>query len=112
MRRMSFAKTEAAIKNETKTETRRLGWDYLKEGDLLLAVNKTMGFKKGEKAEIWKTIRIVKTWREPLSAITQEGVNAEGFPEMTPAEFIKFFCAFNKCEPDINIRVIQFEYVK
>lgn len=109
-RNISFAKTIPQIKAETKTETRRLGWDFVREGDLLRAVDKTMGFKKGEKPELLSLIVVSKTWREPLNAITPAGVVAEGFPEMTPAEFVAFFCEVNKCAPDINVRVIQFDY--
>ncbi len=69
-----------------------------------------MGFKKGEKP-VWLTDIIVdKTWREPLNAIDQKGVIAEGFPEMTVAEFIEMFCRMNKCAPNTEIRVIQFDY--
>lgn len=110
-RRISFAKTIPQILAEKKTETRRLGWDFVRVGDLLQAVNKTMGFKKGEKADLLKLIVVTETRREPLNAITQDGVNAEGFPEMSPSEFIEFFCEFNKCEPDLNVRVIKFDYV-
>ena len=107
---MSFAKTPEQMENGTKTETRRLGWDFLKDGDLLTAVNKTMGFKKGEKP-IWiSDLRVRRTWREPLNKITSAGCAAEGFPELTPDEFIEMFCAFNHCSPEIEVRVIQFEY--
>lgn len=109
-RRMSFAKTKEQIQARTKTETRRLGWDFLKSGDILQAVNKTMGFKKGEKAIWYSDIIVVSTWREPLNHINAEGCIAEGFPEMSPKEFIQFFCEINKCEPNINVRVIQFCY--
>lgn len=110
-RRMSFAKTQTQMQNKTKTETRRLGWNSLKSGDVVFAVNKTMGLKKGEKSIVLNTIQVLKTWREPLNKITQAGVVAEGFPEMTVAEFIEFFCDFNKCKPDLEVRVIQFSYV-
>lgn len=110
-RNISFAKTLKQVQERTKTETRRLGWDFVKVGDELRAVNKTMGFKQGEKPIPFGLIRVTNTWREPISAITQDAVKAEGFPEMTPKEFVKFFCDFNKCEPDLNVRVIQFEYI-
>lgn len=109
-RRISFAKTIPQIKTKTKTETRRLGWDFVKVGDVLQAVNKTMGFKKGERAELLDLIVVTETRREPLNAITQDGVTAEGFPEISPKEFIEFFCEFNKCASDLNVRVIKFDY--
>lgn len=110
-RRMSFAKTIRQIKEKTKTETRRLGWNCVKVGDVIQAVNKTMGFKKGEKPELLDLIVVTKTWREPLDRITQEGCAAEGFPELMPEEFVAMFCDLGGCAPDTEIRVIQFEYV-
>lgn len=110
-RRISFAKTISQFKARTKTETRRLGWDLLKVGDELVAVNKTMGFRKGEKAVVLGRIRVTATWREPLGAITQDGVNREGFPEMTPAEFVAFFCKINGCADGTNVRVIRYEFI-
>lgn len=110
-RNISFAATIEQIKTEAKTETRRLGWNCLKDGDILRAVNKVMGFKKGEKPVWLSDIVVEHTWREPLNAITQESVIAEGFPNLTPDEFVNLFCKINKCKPDIEVRVIRFYYV-
>jgi hypothetical protein len=110
-RLISFALTRTQIAERTKTETRRLGWNHVKPGDVLRGVDKCMGFKKGEKPQFLNDIKVEKTWREPLNAITQEGVNAEGFPHLTPDEFIEVFCIANKCKPDTEIRVIQFSYL-
>lgn len=107
---MSFAKTIPQMEAGTKTETRRLGWDRLKDGDPLTAVNKTMGLKKGEKPVRISDIVVKRTWREPLNAITQAGCDAEGFPELTPDEFVEMFCQMNKCATDTEIRVIRFEH--
>ena len=38
MRHMSFALTTKQIKSRTKTVTRRLGWTFLKPGDLIQPV--------------------------------------------------------------------------
>lgn len=48
-RNMSFALTMKQINDRSKTITRRLGWWFLKVGDEVNAVNKVMGFKKGER---------------------------------------------------------------
>lgn len=99
MRRISFALTPEQCRARTKTETRRLGWRYARIGDELLAVSKVMGFRKGEtidgQVETFGTIRLVEVRREPLSAITQEGVVAEGFPHLTPPEFVEMFRSLN-----------------
>jgi hypothetical protein len=109
---MSFAKTKKQIEAGTKTETRRMGWNCLNAGDILQAVDKTMGFRKGQKAVLFCNIRVEKTWREPLNVITQPGCDAEGFPEFAPDEFVSMFCEMNKCVPDTEIRVIQFSYLE
>jgi hypothetical protein len=49
MRLMSFALTEQQILDGTKDVTRRLGWLFLKRGDLIRPVRKCMGLKRGER---------------------------------------------------------------
>lgn len=38
-------------------------------------------------------------------------VDLEGFPEMTPEEFVELFCEMNGCQPDTVITRILFDYV-
>lgn len=35
----------------------------------------------------------------------------EGFPDMTPPEFVDMFCRHNKCRPDKLVNRIRFEYL-
>jgi len=113
MRIISAAQTKQQIIAETKTVTRRLGWLNLKVGELLQVVEKAQGLKKGEKMKRLKVIRVTEVHREPLNAITQAEVVAEGFPDMTPDEFIAFFCkGHKKCTPTTEVTVIHFEYVR
>jgi len=35
----------------------------------------------------------------------------EGFPKLTPAEFVAMFCEHNGCAPDAEITVLEFEYL-
>lgn len=85
MRNMSFAFTEEAIREQRKTVTRRLGWRFLKVGDLVQPVRKTMGLGKGGHIEkIGSPIQILRVDREPLSALGKSGfaeTTKEGFPE-------------------------------
>ena len=67
MRNMSFSATTEQIRNGTKTVTRRLGWTFLKPGDVVMACVKCQGLKKGEKVEKIRPIRIVSVRKEPLS---------------------------------------------
>ncbi len=88
-RNMSFAMTTEQARNKTKDVTRRFGWWFLKEGDVIQQVEKAMGLKKGEEIKKIHLIRVISTRCEPLNAITQEDVIREGFPDWTPKRFIE-----------------------
>ena len=112
MRNMSFALTTEQIKNKTKTVTRRDGWLNLKEGEIINAVEKCQGLKKGEKIKSICQIKVTKITREPLNKITPEECIKEGFQALTPSDFIEMFCASHKdCYPEKVITRIEFEYV-
>ena len=110
-RNISFFHTKEQIINQTKTVTRRLGWQYLNLGDILNACQKSQGLKKGEKIKRLGQIRVVDVRREPLNAMTIEDCAAEGFPEMTPFQFIAFFCLEMGCTSVSVITRIEFEYM-
>ena len=94
MKSISFALTERQFLDGSKNVTRRLGWKTLKPGDRLRAVRKAMGLKRGEHPVVLGEIEVVSVHREPLLAITTRpgDCGREGFPEMTPLEFVAFFC--------------------
>jgi hypothetical protein len=109
---MSFAMTQRQFRARTKTHTRRLGWENAKPGELVRGVEKGQGLKKGEKVQSMGVIRFLDVARERLDTITPEGVVREGFPGMSPAEFVVMFCAANRpCQPDWRVTRIAFEYV-
>ncbi len=110
-RNMSFMLTTEQVRNKTKTVTRRLGWWFLKTGDILNACVKCMGLKKGEKVEKIYQIRIVSTRNEPLYLINQEECRKEGFPEMAPEKFVGMFCREMKCWNNTIVNRIEFEYI-
>jgi len=110
-RNMSFAMTTRQIEERSKTVTRRFGWSFLKPGDVVCAVEKAMGLRKGEKIRRLGYIRIKTVRREPLNAISQEDVIREGFPTWKPADFIEMICRHYKCRPDVGINRIEFDYV-
>lgn len=76
-----------------------------------MGVEKGMGLKKGEKVRHLGLIRIDEVLPTMLDDITQDDVVLEGFPDMTPHEFIKMFCKHNKCGPLDMVNRIEFEYV-
>ena len=110
-RNMSFMLTTEQFKNQTKTVTRRLGWDFIKPGDIVNGCEKCQGLRKGEKIKKLGQIRIISTVANKLKFITPEDCAREGFPEMAPEEFIEFFCRHNKCTPDTYVNRIEFEYI-
>ena len=112
MRRISFTLTIEQVRGQTKTITRRIGWDSLKVGDRLQPIEKGMGLKKGEcQVLLGSPIEIVSTRKEPVSAITQSDVIDEGFPHWTTVEFIDFLCSKNKCKPSTIVNRIEFKYL-
>jgi len=112
MRNISFMITPEQIRNETKDVTRRVGWWFLKPGDLLQGCEKCQGLKKGEKIKHLKVIEVVSIRPEPLSAITPEDVVREGFPDMTTGEFMEMFCKSHKgCTAQTTVNRIEFKYV-
>jgi hypothetical protein len=103
VRNMSFALTAPQIIERSKTVTRRVGWKFLKEGDLLQPIRKGQGLKKGESPEkLGGPIRIVSVRRERLDAITPNDVIREGFQRGDVAWFIDMFCATHTI-PDTRV---------
>jgi hypothetical protein len=124
LRYISFALTTEAIRQRSKTVTRRLGWQHAKVGMQLQPVEKCQGLKKGEHMVlIGGPIRIVDMRREPLGAITVEDCVREGFPGMSPGDFVRMFGATHRvreiasgywasrhCRPEDLVTRIEFSY--
>lgn len=72
MRNISFAMTTQQIRDRTKTVTRRLGWKTLRQGEVLNAVVKCQGLKKGEKIEKLATIRVTDVRGQFLDRLTAD----------------------------------------
>ena len=102
MRRASFMLTRPQMRARTKTVTRRLGWLWAMPGMHVLAVFKGMGIRPYEVIEQFGVIELVGVRRERLDAIDEADCVAEGFPDLTPAQFVEMFCAHNRtkrCTP-------------
>ena len=111
---MSFALTTRQYEDRTKTVTRRLGWRKLKPGQRFTGIEKGQGLKKGEKVKRLHDSIVVSNTREPLYAIRgyPKGETAkEGFPDMTPQQFIAMFCEHNGCSRDEMINRIEFKHL-
>jgi hypothetical protein len=109
---MAVSLTEPQVRQRAKTVTRRVGWRMLRPGDRLTLCRKVMGRRRGEPLERIATVTVVSVRREPLDAITAADVTAEGFPQMTPAEFVSFFCATHRgCRPGTLVTRIEWAYL-
>ena len=100
-RLMSVAFTEQAVRDRTKTVTRRKGWTFLKPGDRLTLCRKVMGRKPGEALERIVDVEVIHVQRHSLSDLlaadpqeAREEMRKEGFPGMTPGEFIHQFFVY------------------
>lgn len=52
--------------------------------------------------------RVVSVRRERLGDITQDDVAREGFPDLTPAEFVELYCSPKSPDPDREVTRIEF----
>lgn len=121
MQNMSFMLTREQVLSRTKHVTRRLGWKRLKVGAVIQPVEKGMGLRKGEKVvKLGGPIVITKVRRELLNRVEistiplygKKEMALEGFPEMSPQEFVIMFCKTHRgCRPMSTVARIEFEYL-
>ena len=119
VRRMSFSLTVAQILGRSKTVTRRVGWRFLKPGDLIQAVERAQGLKKGEKVRKLAVLRVVDVRVELLSRLKTDSLYGEnelpleGFPCWTRDEFLESFCKSHGLKTMASdVTRIEFEYVE
>lgn len=110
-RNMSFEMTTEQFKARTKTVTRRFGWWFLKPGDVVRGVEKSMGLRPGEKVKPLGMILVRSTRAEPLNAITQDDVIREGFPSWTPEQFVSMLVDHYGVSRTAKVNRIEFEYL-
>ncbi len=124
MRNISFALTAPQFKARTKDVTRRLGWLNVKPGDHLMGCEKCMGRKNGEPLVRLGEIVVTRVRRENLDVLlwcyfdgnptkyALDEVRREGFPEISPSQFVDFFIASHKgCERGTLVTRLEFRYV-
>jgi hypothetical protein len=119
-RRMSCSLTVEAVRNRTKTVTRRETdtWRTLKPGDRLVLVEKAMGLRKGERQVVLAEVEIVDVRVEPLSNVTLDEVRREGSPEpfWTPDGWCEWWLLSHGYTPgtdaeNVNVRRIEWRYL-
>ena len=111
-RLMAVSLTEDQVRERAKTVTRRAGWRMLKPGDRLTLCRKVMGRRGGEPLVRIADVEVFSVRRERLEEITPADVAAEGFPDLTPDQFVGFFCATHRgCSPGTEITRIEWRYL-
>lgn len=104
--------TQEQFADGSKDVTRRVGWRKLKVGEHLLGIEKGMGLKRGEKTVALGELVVLGVRFEPLNAIDKREVEREGFPDMTPAAFVEWFCRSMGCRPSDEITRIEFRRIE
>jgi hypothetical protein len=120
---MSCSLTVDAVRNHTKTVTRRNvdTWETLKAGDRLTLIEKGMGLAKGAKQIVLAEVEIVDVRVEPLVTLWHEedAVEKEGITSMSPNLFAYWWAekhGFKGCKnptdlAPILVRRIEWRYV-
>lgn len=115
MANMSFMLTPHQFQDGSKDVTRRMGWKNIKIGAPHVGILKGQGLKKGEKITRLGAFIPIKSRWEPLRRMIDEPeygkseVIREGFPNLSPQDFVKMFCKTHKgCTPETLVNRIQF----
>jgi len=128
MRLMSFRLTTGPFLDFSKDVTRRLGWANLKPGEHFMGVKQAQGLRKGEQVQRLgecvclsnepEEIRCIEysPYRIPAGMETwpasiRSEVYREGFPKLTPAQFVEMFCREMKCNRKTVVNRIEFARV-
>lgn len=119
-RRMSCSMTIDAVRDRTKTVTRRHvdTWKNLMPGDRLTLIEKGMGLPKGAKQVVLAEVEVVSVRVEPLDHIHAEryGTQREGLGRMSTHQFISFWAVSHGYRrapdaADIPCRRIEWRYL-
>lgn len=119
-RLMSVAYTVDAVNDRSKMVTRRVGWRFVKAGDLLQLCRKVQGRRRSdgtvEPLDLLAVVHITGVRREPLRAIYSLPAPdietlREGVPGVyTVDAFVEFYCNTFGVTPDTEITRIEWEY--
>jgi hypothetical protein len=114
MKRMSFSMTTAAARAHTESVTRRLGWWSVKPGEVIMAIEKGMGLKKGEKQVEIGPFRVVSAKGEQVRDFFKYGPEEcarEGFPDLTPVQFVAMFKRHHSIPDNWPVNRIEIEWL-
>jgi len=115
-RRMSCSLTIDAVRDRTKTETRRRAetWRDLKPGDRLTLVEKAMGLPRGARQVVLAEVEVTGVRLEPISAISADAIRREGVRlDLAPADWAAWWKREHGIGVglDVPVRVISWRYL-
>ena len=111
----AFSMTKEQYRNRTKTVTRRNG-KMPPVGVDVFGIEKGQGIPKGGHVVRMGIHRFISIRDEPLRRMIDEPMYGqaecirEGFPNLTPDEFVKMYCKANNCTPDQIVHRGEFIY--
>lgn len=118
MRNISFSMTKPQFRDGSKDVTRRNGWWNAVPLEKLKGCEKCQGLGPGGKIVVMGIIQLVNVRPEPLRRMIDEPeygrdeCRREGFPHMSPEEFVDFWCSgHKKTTPASIINRLQFVHV-
>jgi len=118
MRNLSFMLTGPQFLDRSKDVTRRIGWLFAKPGDVVMGVEKSQGLGKGGKINPYGPIQFTNVRREPLRRMTDDVLYGtsecmrEGFPDMSPEEFVAFWCKGHRgTSPESIVTRLEYKYL-
>lgn len=117
MSNMAFSKSIQAMREFRKTVTRRYGWANVKPAQIVQAVEKGQGIPRGEHVVPIHEIQLLTPrWERADLMITDQAygereVILEGFPELSPKEFVQMLCEMNKKRPDELVHRLEFRHL-
>jgi len=108
MKLISFSATTPQMRYGLKDVTRRVGWSELVKDQLLLAVEKAQGLRRGDHVVPIGVIKVLSVRTEQVADVKTQDIIREGFPDLSVPKFVRFFCKMNKIKPRDYINRIEF----
>jgi hypothetical protein len=107
---MAFSMTIDQLIMGMKDVTRRQS-TKLKPGQIFIGVDKSMGFKAGQKPIRLAVLKCIRTHEETLEDIYRypEDCAREGFPDFSPGQFIDMLCSHYGAKPEMPVVRIEFQ---
>jgi hypothetical protein len=118
MKVISMSMATNAFIDGTKSVTRRAGWKRARVGQRLRVVEQGQGLRKGERMKTLGYIELTNVRSERLSCLTDnteygtQELILEGFPNLTPEQFIGILCEHSHIGPNTVVKRLEFKRIE